>query len=141
MGHSTWNFQNKVSCFILYHFVHQFQPAQILLIHFNSTYQKVHLLEAECFSQEGRHDEAKASYAAAITSARCSRFVHEQGLACEMAGFHYKKMGDDRSAWGFFHQAKECYETWGSQVKVAKMSRQLESFEISAKEVPAYLKR
>lgn len=41
---------------------------------------KVHLLEAENFSFHNNHEEAKASYAAAITSARCSRFIHEQAL-------------------------------------------------------------
>eukprot|EP00584_Thalassiosira_punctigera_P010333 CAMPEP_0172526094 /NCGR_PEP_ID=MMETSP1067-20121228/1094_1 /TAXON_ID=265564 ORGANISM="Thalassiosira punctigera, Strain Tpunct2005C2" /NCGR_SAMPLE_ID=MMETSP1067 /ASSEMBLY_ACC=CAM_ASM_000444 /LENGTH=1314 /DNA_ID=CAMNT_0013309531 /DNA_START=85 /DNA_END=4029 /DNA_ORIENTATION=- len=96
-GCSRWNFQNKV-----------------------------HLLEAGIFSHEGRNAEAKASYAAAITSARSSRFIHEQGLACEMAGFHYKKIGDYISARAFFVQAKECYAQWGSDVKVDSITNQLE---------------
>ena len=41
---------------------------------------QLHLLEAENFSFHNNHEEAKASYAAAITSARCSRFIHEQAL-------------------------------------------------------------
>ncbi|KAL7543351.1 hypothetical protein ACHAXR_012671 [Thalassiosira sp. AJA248-18] len=97
-AHSRWNFRNKV-----------------------------HLLEAENFSFQGNHDEAKASYAAAITSARCSRFIHEQALACELAGFHYIKMGDLRSACGFLNQAKQCYAEWGSQIKVDSVTRQLEN--------------
>ena len=92
---------------------------------------KVHLLEAENFSFHGNHEEAKASYAAAITSARCSRFIHEQGLACELAGFHYKKIGNHRSAWSFFNQAKQCYADWGSQIKVDSITRQLETFQIT----------
>jgi len=92
---------------------------------------KVHLLEAENFSYQNDHEEAKASYAAAITSARCSRFIHEQGLACELAGYHYKKMNDLRSAWSFFNQAKQCYAEWGSQMKVDSVTRQMETFQIS----------
>lgn len=86
---------------------------------------KVHLLEAENFSFHNNHEEAKASYAAAITSARCSRFIHEQALACELAGNHYKKIGDNKSALGFFNQAKQCYTEWGSQMKVEVINKQL----------------
>ena len=87
---------------------------------------KVHLLEAEINSNEAKLNEARASYAAAITSARCSRFIHEQGLACELAARHYKKVGDFRNAQSFFNQAKNCYEQWGSDMKVIKMSEELE---------------
>lgn len=87
-------------------------------------------MEAEIFSGEGEHEKAKASYAAAITSARCSRFIHEQGLACELAGFHYKRIGDYNSACDLFNQAKQCYEKWGSQLKVDSISHQLETFQI-----------
>mmetsp|Transcript_19299 Transcript_19299/g.46304 ORF Transcript_19299/g.46304 Transcript_19299/m.46304 type:complete len:1293 (+) Transcript_19299:334-4212(+) len=96
--HSRWNFRNKV-----------------------------HLLEAEFFSLEGRDEDAKHSYAAAITSARCSRFIHEQGLACELAGCHYKKIGDHKCARAFFDRAKQHYSEWGSQMKVDSITRQLES--------------
>ena len=82
-------------------------------------------------SFEGKYDQAKASYAAAITAARCSRFIHEQGLAYELAGFHYTKIGDHRSAWTFFNHAKQCYSEWGSQMKVDSIARQLELLQIS----------
>jgi hypothetical protein len=76
-------------------------------------------------SYEGRNEEASSSYAAAILASRSSRFVHEQGLACELAGFHYKKIGDLRRACSFFNQANLCYTEWGSDVKVAFITRQL----------------
>ena len=91
---------------------------------------QVHLLEAEMFSHEGKDEEAKASYAAAISSARRSRFIHEQGLACELAGFYYKKIGDNTSALDFFNQAQQCYENWGSQMKVDDVACQLLSLHI-----------
>merc|ERR1712194_220599 len=57
---------------------------------------KVHLMEAEMFSYEGNNESASSFYAAAILASRSSSFVHEQGLACELAGFHYKKIGNLR---------------------------------------------
>ena len=87
---------------------------------------QVHLLEAENFSFQGNHEEAKASYTAAISSARCSRIINEQGLACELAAYHCKKIGDNMSSWNLFNQAKQCYVEWGSQMKVDSVTRQLE---------------
>jgi len=86
---------------------------------------KVHLLEAELSSHEGRNEDANSLYAAAIIASRSSRFIHEQGLACELAGFHYKKIGDLQRALGFFNQAKSCYAEWGSEMKVEGITRQL----------------
>ena len=84
-------------------------------------------MEAEQFSFQNRNSEAQSSYAAAINSARSSGFIHEQGLACELAGYHFKKVFDLRSAWIFFNQAKQCYTDWGSQMKVDSVSHQLRS--------------
>ena len=87
-------------------------------------------MEAQICSCDERNEKAKVSYAAAILSARRSGFVHEQGLACELAGCHYKKMGDYKSACGLFNQAKQCYATWGSQMKVDSITRQLDKIQI-----------
>ncbi len=88
---------------------------------------QIHLLEAEQFSFENNNSEAHTSYAAAISSACLSGFVHEQGLACELAGYHYKKVGDFRSALCFFGQAKRCYTEWGSQMKLDNVTHQFDS--------------
>jgi len=85
------------------------------------------LLEAEHFSSQNLNSEAQASYAAAISSARSSGFIHEQGLACELAGYHRKKVCDFSSAWSLFDQAKRCYAEWGSQMKVDSVTCQLGS--------------
>jgi hypothetical protein len=68
-----------------------------------------------------------ASYVASINSAKSSGFIHEQGLACELAGHHYKTAGDGDAAWSFFDQAKRCYTEWGSQLKMDSIDVQLES--------------
>lgn len=82
-------------------------------------------MEAELKSHEGKHNEAKASYDASINSAQASGFIHEQGLACELAGKHCKKIGDNRSARSYFNQAKVCYTEWGSEMKVDSITSQL----------------
>ncbi|KAL7538257.1 hypothetical protein ACHAXR_008411, partial [Thalassiosira sp. AJA248-18] len=87
---------------------------------------KVFLLQAELYSFEGKSQEAKSSYAAAVNSSCSAKFVHEQGLACELAGFHYKKTGQAQIALDFFQQAKECYIRWGSQMKVESITQQME---------------
>ncbi|KAL3816018.1 LOW QUALITY PROTEIN: hypothetical protein ACHAXA_010789 [Cyclostephanos tholiformis] len=88
---------------------------------------KVHLLEAEQFSFQNNNQEALLSYAAAINSACSSKFIHEQGLACELAGYHCKKNCDLSGARKFFDQAKKCYADWGSQLKVDSVAHALES--------------
>ena len=79
------------------------------------------------FSLQNKISEARTSYAAAISSARSSGFIHEQGLACERAGYHCKKISDSRSAWTYFDRAKQCYIEWGSQMMVDRITIQLES--------------
>lgn len=86
---------------------------------------QVQLLEAEIYSFRGKHQEAKEAYTASIETARSSRFVHEQGLACELAGHHCRKIGDDATARSFYNQAKQCYLDWGSQMKVDCIDRAL----------------
>ena len=82
-------------------------------------------MEAERLSHQGKHNEAKASYIASISSALASGFIHEQGLACELAGNHCKKMDDVSSARNFYVQAQVCYKEWGSQMRVDRITRQL----------------
>jgi tetratricopeptide (TPR) repeat protein len=86
---------------------------------------KVELLEAELYNRNGEHDKAKASYAAAIASARSSKFIHEEGLACEKAAFHHKNVGEISDALKYFMQARECYKKWGSKVKVDDVDGQI----------------
>jgi len=90
---------------------------------------KVYLLEAEMLSLEKKHQEATSLYAAAITSACSAGYVHEHGLACELAGHHYKKIGEENIAFDFFQQSKRSYMRWGSQMKVASITRKIEDIQ------------
>ncbi len=135
-SHSSWNFRNKVRynqsvyfdglvcCFRFWCmiFLNRF-----LHLHLLQYFSQVHLLEAEHFSIQNNNLEAQESYTAAINSARLCGFIHEQGLACELAGYHYKKVCDYSSAWSFFDQAKRCYTEWGSQMKVDSVTCQIDS--------------
>jgi predicted ATPase len=124
---SSWNFLNKVRYDQTPLDAIVFMKSLISLLYLLRYSSQVHLLEAEQFSLQNLNSEAQASYAAAISSARSSGFIHEQGLACELAGHHYKKVFDLRSAWSFFDQAKRCYTEWGSQMKVDSVTQQLDS--------------
>ena len=89
------------------------------------------LLEAEWSGVKEAHDGSAvaASYEAAIAAARNAKFIHAEGLACEKAGFYHKRMKDAQSAMKNFKQARECYEKWGSNVKVAFVQQELEALE------------
>ena len=84
------------------------------------------LLEAETFSLQGKDKRARLTYAAAIEAARASKFVHEEGLAYELAGLHHLKYRDTEKARELFLQAKECYTVWGSTMKVENIQSQID---------------
>jgi hypothetical protein len=87
------------------------------------------LLEAEWNSIQKDCDVATVAplYDAAIATARTSKYIHAQGLACEKAGFYHKGKNDAQSAVKYFKQARECYEKWGSNMKVVSIQRELDS--------------
>ncbi len=81
--------------------------------------------------------EADTAYAAAINSARSSGFIHEQGLACELAGYHYNRICDFSTARSFFDQAKQCYTEWGCQLKVENITRRASSLRTNMPHIPS----
>lgn len=87
---------------------------------------KVYLLEAEKYSFQGYNKEARNSYGAAIMAARSAKFLHEQGLACELSAFHCQRNGDLEQAKKFFNQARNCYSKWGSSVKIESVSNEID---------------
>lgn len=93
---SKWNFENKAS-----------------------------LLRAERFSLGHNNEDAVIEYANAIQAAQSSHFIHEEGLACELAGGHYERLGNAAKALELFRRAESCYETWGSIVKSRQMQEKI----------------
>ena len=94
IGHSKWNFENKYL-----------------------------LLQAECHYTQGEMEKAAASYKASIESAKKHKFINEQALACELAGYFYKDRGDKTTAMDMFKQAHVAYVQWGASGK-AKLLRE-----------------
>jgi hypothetical protein len=90
---------------------------------------KLHLLEAESYSSNGHSSLAIKSYNAAIEASKLSRFVHEQGLSCELAALHFKRMKDLNTSLTYFKEAKACYEQWGAQVKVDAIAQQIDNIQ------------
>jgi DNA-binding SARP family transcriptional activator len=94
---------------------------------------KLRLLEAEQQSiTHQRHFLAIDLYDASIQSAKKSGFIHEQGLACEKAGFYFKnKAGNNEKALEYFKQARACYDEWGSKMKVDFIKKEIDSLNVS----------
>ena len=90
---SAWNFKNKMS-----------------------------LLKAELFSFGCKNNEAEVEYNVAMKSAQTSRFIHEEGLAYELAGRHYERLNDTDKALASFQEARRCYKEWGSQRKIKQVA-------------------
>ena len=89
---------------------------------------KLRVLEAEQQSLSTRHrHNAISMYNASIASAKKSGFIHEQGLACERAGFHCVRERKIEKALEYFEQARECYEEWGSGIKEESMKKEIDS--------------
>lgn len=89
---------------------------------------KLRVLEAEqqSLSTKYRHN-AISMYNASISSAKKSGFIHEQGLACERAGFHCMREKNNAKALEYFKQARECYEEWGSNMKVEFIQKEMDN--------------
>jgi len=87
---------------------------------------KFNLLNAMDLSNQGKNVQSSKEFNIAIMAARSSKFHHEEGLACELAGAHHKRIGNYEKAIRLFRLAQGCYKIWGSQVKVEQMARQIE---------------
>ena len=94
---------------------------------------KLRLLEAEQQSRRHSHRKAIDFYNASIEAAKKSGFIHEQGLACEKAAFYFMRKKDVEKAFEYFKQARECYEGWGSRMKVDFIQKELDGLDYVAK--------
>ncbi|EJK66661.1 hypothetical protein THAOC_12399, partial [Thalassiosira oceanica] len=84
------------------------------------------LLKAEKLSRAGEVEEADIAYLSAIEAACKARFVHEQGLACELAAAHYSRNGgEDGLRRDLLQQALECYKNWGCKPRVEYIAKMI----------------
>lgn len=93
---------------------------------------KLFLLQAEHFSIVGEIEKAKAKYRDAVKASKDSKFGHEQGLSCELAGNFHKNNGNTTYALDLYSQAKVCYEKWGAHMKVKFITQQIDALALGA---------
>src|SRR5262249_14013556 len=90
------------------------------------------LVGAEMARIEGRDLDAMRLYEKAIHSARTNDFVHNEGIASELAARFYGARGFDRIADLYLRSARDCYLRWGADGKV----RDLEMLHAQLREPP-----
>ena len=82
------------------------------------------LAGAEIARIEGRDLVAMRLYEDAIRSARENGFVHNEGVANEVAGRYYLSRGFEKIAYIYLQDARYCYVRWGADGKVRQLVQQ-----------------
>lgn len=80
---------------------------------------KLLLLQAEMHSIKNKKSDSM--YDDAIKAAQSSKFVHDEALACELAGKHFGRCKNLSKALLLYKQAERCYRDWGSEKKANQM--------------------
>ena len=86
---------------------------------------RVEMVAAEIARVESRDGDALRGYDAAIGHAREQGFLHEEGLANELAARFYLERGSEPAARGYLAEARQAYETWGAWAKVEQLDEEL----------------
>jgi PAS domain S-box-containing protein len=76
------------------------------------------LVGAEIARIEGRLLDAEELYEKAIRSAHANSFVHNEGVANEVAARFYSSRGFEKVANTYLRDARNCYQRWGADGKV-----------------------
>lgn len=82
------------------------------------------LVSAEVARIEGRDLDAERLYEQAIRSARENSFVHNEGIACELAARFYRARGFEMIADTYLCAARACFVRWGADGKVRQLDQQ-----------------
>ncbi len=85
---------------------------------------KYHLMTAEHCRVLQRNDGAAAHYDLAITNARQSGYLQEEGLAHECAARFYFNLGRPHLARPYLNEALHCYNRWGATALRDHLERQ-----------------
>ena len=86
---------------------------------------KLLLIEAEMHYTLGEFDKAATKYEASIKAAQEHKFIHEQAIASERAGFFFLEGGMRQKSHSHFKHASECYEKWGATVLARRVDHRL----------------
>lgn len=80
-------------------------------------FHKRNLLEAEEHFCLKNYDKARLCYNVAISASKEHKFIHDEALACELAGHFSFEMGDMSAALEYFTRSNEMYHEWGAIAK------------------------
>jgi len=80
-------------------------------------FHKRNLLEAEEHFCRNNYDKARLCYNVAISASKEHKFIHDEALACELAGHFSFEMGDMSAALEYFTRSNESYYEWGAIAK------------------------
>ena len=86
---------------------------------------KLLLLQAENYSI--RDKKKDSVYDDAIKAAQSSKFLHDEALACELAGKHFERSKNLTKALSLYKQAEKCYRDWGTEKKANQMRQLFEN--------------
>jgi hypothetical protein len=86
---------------------------------------KMLLLEAENMHTKGEFDIAGSLYDSAIRSAREHKFVHEEAIACELAGIFFYEIGFHHKSYLCLLHSVDCYEKWGAHAVARRIEAQI----------------
>jgi PAS domain S-box-containing protein len=100
------------------------QQLEVWAEHSPQTFEnRAALVAAEIARIEGRLLDAQDAYERAIRSAQAHGFVHNEGLARELAGRFYASRGYDLIATTYLREARRCYRRWGADAKVRQLEQ------------------
>lgn len=73
-------------------------------------------------------DVAKSAYEEAIAKAKQTGFIHEEALACELAGSFFCEKGDKSDGRYFLEKAVETFTRWGANRKAIHVKSVLSNY-------------
>jgi predicted ATPase/signal transduction histidine kinase len=82
------------------------------------------LVRAELARVEGRDADAMRLYEQAAVSAQENGFVHQEGLAAELASRFCRSRSYGWAAAAYLRRARDCYARWGAAGKVRQLDQQ-----------------
>jgi predicted ATPase/class 3 adenylate cyclase/GAF domain-containing protein/tRNA A-37 threonylcarbamoyl transferase component Bud32 len=86
--------------------------------------QKYWLVQAEFCRLQGKDALAIEYYDKAIALAKENEYIHEAGIAYELAAKFYLFKGKELTAKAYMQQARYCYQLWGATAKVKHLEKQ-----------------
>ena len=90
-----------------------------------AVYIEAFLLQAEEQFSQMDFEAAGVLYEAAILSSKRHKFLNEEALANELAGYFYLDTGKKMKSIHYFSQAFQKYTEWGALAKASTLSKYL----------------